>query len=416
MVSNMMGIKADFLYKNLTRIVVEKDTSVFRTLPSRKLIPELLMHMTETIPNEIFEVNDDTAQLISRLQRLAGHLNSNFTGNDTYPFTIQRICEVCYHPLKYFKTHELAKFVNALERCCLVSSSLENDSQAPCENVGDAGDVSLKRICWVNESEEKGLAAFLREIETTVSVNFGYENEDDDDDIMNPAEGIDPTPYANDAEDDDEEDGDYVAGEEVKDEDEDEDDDEDEDEDEESDDGGSDDDHDDDEEEAVIHTGEHNSDDTQELYVSTETIETSRARTRGLRDTMSIDRRETVVEGAGAFEEEESTSEDDDPDTNDVIRKRKPTEMDVYEYEEKEQARITTPKKQRGVNTTATATLAHSPLFTQGSAVQSASLEQQISMLVSPSSVTASESNKITPISGEYLEKTSPLANKSGKR
>ncbi|SCU78433.1 LAFA_0A06568g1_1 [Lachancea sp. 'fantastica'] len=407
--SNMMGIKADFLYKNLTRIVVEKDTSVFQTLPSRKLIPELLGHMTETIPKEIFEVQDDTSQLIERLQRLASHLNSRFTGNDTYPFTIQRICEVCYHPLKYFKTHELAKFVNALERCCLVSSSLENESHAPCEKNGsDTGDVSLKRIAWVNESEEKGLATFLREIEATVCVNFGYENDDDEDDDMNHSEQIGTAYVNNEAEDDDEEDGDYIAEEELKD-----------DEDDEDEEDGEDDedqefDEDDDGSDSENGLDEKMPNSQKATTEDTETTDTTHARTKGLRDAMSIDRREPVVEGAGALEEEDSTSEDDDLDAKDVFRKRKPTEMDVYDYEEKEEASITTPKKQRAINPTTT--LAHSPMFAQGSAVQSASLEQQISMLVSPSSVSSSENKKITAISGEYLEKTSPLANKSGKR
>ncbi|SCU77638.1 LAME_0A01772g1_1 [Lachancea meyersii CBS 8951] len=402
----MMGIKADHLYRNLTAIVVEKDASIFRTLAAKELIPELLVHMTETIPNDIFETDNETLHLVKRLQRLAQHLNSSFTENDTYPFTIQRICEVCYHPLKYFKTHELAKFVNALERCCLVSSCLKTEAQTSCENVGDAGDVSLKRIPWVEENDEKGLAAFLREIESTVSVNFGYENDDDDDDdVTNHADGADvDRAYVNrddegEEEEEEEEDGDYVAEEDDKDDD------------------------DDDDDEEYDQDEDIDGEEVQEEIEEAEKInergqidsEVSRTRTTGLRDAMAIDGRRNAHEGAGTFEEEESTSEDDDLDVNDVIRKRKPTEMDVYENEEIEVSKTTTPKKQKAA-VTATATLARSPLFSQGSAVQSASLEQQISMLISPNPMTPSDSEKIIPIANEHLEESSPLANKSGKR
>lgn len=389
-----MGMRSESLYRNLTSIVAEKDVSVLTKLEPRELMPELLTHMTETIPKEIFETTEDISEFLERLKAIGNHLNTQFVANHSYPFTIQRICEICYHPLKYFKTHEVGKFVNALEKCCLVRSSLNVDGETTCDAVNDGGDLSLSKIPWVTAEEEKTLSSFLRDVEAMVSVNFGYENDEEED-------GADDADHARNmamgnaygSEEDDDEDGDYVC--EVEQEDEDEEIDGEEDQDEEEEDEENEDEEEEEEEEKV---------DDEEKRQS-----------KNLVDSKSIDGEQS----AGAVDEEETTSEDEDPDAPDALRKRRQTEFDDYDYDDEPGTENTTPKKKRA-GLAPSASLAESPLFLQGTAVQTPSLEQQVSMLISPSTTIQTETCKITAVTDtdgrSAADESSPLSNKSGRR
>ncbi|CAR23127.1 Psy4p [Lachancea thermotolerans CBS 6340] len=378
----MMGIRSDFLYQSLTLMVVEKDASVLRKVEPQQLIPELLVHMTDTIPHEIFQTGSDTESLVARLKFMGEHLTSQFANNHVYPFTMHRICEVCFHPLKYFKTHELGKFVNALEKCCLVSSPLEEESETACEDVSDAGNVSLSKIPWVTQVDEKDLASFLREIEATVSANFGYEQDDDEGEE---GDGLDISRNSDvqhnllddDDDDDDEDDEDY------------------------SDDLN-------DEEDAGSGGGE-----DEEIIVE-EQIEEDESYSDDETSNGSNEHR-GEIEGAGAIDEGETTSEDEDTETSDALRKRKTTELDDFGERDSEVFPVNTTPKKKKHGLAGDASLAESPLFAQGTAVQSKSVEHQVSVLISPSTAIPPQPDKVAAVTDDGNE-TSPLSYKSSRR
>ncbi|GAX69515.1 regulatory subunit of protein phosphatase PP4 [Saccharomyces cerevisiae] len=145
--NNMMGIKSISLYELLSDVVKQGDKTRLVTAGPEQVLPDLIRHITETIPFDLFinlknEMND-ARNLVTRLNWLGKFLNDNFLQNHTFPFTILRICELCYDPFKYYKINELEKFVNALEKCCM-------------------------------------LAPFIREIDSIMSVNLGYDDEDEE--------------------------------------------------------------------------------------------------------------------------------------------------------------------------------------------------------------------------------------------
>ncbi|CUS24774.1 LAQU0S19e01332g1_1 [Lachancea quebecensis] len=375
-----MGIRSEFLYQNLTLMIVEKDVSVLRRVEPQQLIPELLVHMTDTIPHEIFQSSPDTEALVARLKFIGDHLSSQFANNHAYPFTMHRICEVCFHPLKYFKTHELGKFVNALEKCCLVSSPLEEESETACEDVGDAGNVSLSKIPWVTQADERNLASFLREIEATVSANFGYEQDDEEGEE---GDGLDVSRDSNvqhnlidDDDDDDDDDEDY------------------------SDDL-------DDEEDAGSGGGE------DEEVIVEEKIEEQESYMDG-KSSNDSDEPRGEIEGAGAIDEEETTSEDEDTETCDALRKRKTAELDDSDERDHDVFPVNTTPKKKKHGLAAAASLAESPLFAQGSAVQSKSAEHQTSVLISPSTAMPPQPDKVAAVTNDGTE-TSPLSYKSSR-
>lgn len=187
-----MGIKSKRLYSLLTRIVIDKDLAVFTELPSSEFIPELSEHFSKTIPKEIFDFSEGRHKpLLDRLSELSNHLHLKFEERDKYPFTIQRICELSYHPLQYFPIHNLEKFVTAMEKCCLVDTDWSFKVGNDFSNTDPMEDVSLIPIDWLDSEEtyDKSLPSLLARIDSIVAVNFGYEdfdddNEDDRDDNM----------------------------------------------------------------------------------------------------------------------------------------------------------------------------------------------------------------------------------------
>lgn len=178
-----MGIKSRHLYDRLTKIVIDKDLSAFNEISPSQLIPQLSEHFSITIPKEIFNYNEDQEEdLLHRLKELSRYLVVKFAKRDKYPFTIQRICELSYHPLQYFPVHSLQKFVSAMEKCCLVNTDWTPRLGKECPNTNPMEDVSLIPIEWIrtNKEDEKSLQAFISKIETIVAVNFGYDDFDDD--------------------------------------------------------------------------------------------------------------------------------------------------------------------------------------------------------------------------------------------
>lgn len=194
--NNMMGIKSINLYELLSDVVKQGDKTRLVTAGPEQVLPDLIRHITETIPFDLFinlknEMND-ARNLVTRLNWLGKFLNVNFLQNHTFPFTILRICELCYDPFKYYKINELEKFVNALEKCCMVTSSWqvfdkthgekqEDDKEKDISFIKNQEDVSLMKIPWMTENNTRALAPFIREIDSIMSVNLGYDDEDEED-------------------------------------------------------------------------------------------------------------------------------------------------------------------------------------------------------------------------------------------
>ncbi|CAD6597623.1 CEI_1a_G0001390.mRNA.1.CDS.1 [Saccharomyces cerevisiae] len=194
--NNMMGIKSISLYELLSDVVKQGDKTRLVTAGPEQVLPDLIRHITETIPFDLFinlknEMND-AENLVTRLNWLGKFLNDNFLHNHTFPFTILRICELCYDPFKYYKINELEKFVNALEKCCMVTSSWqvfdktygekqEDDKEKDISFIKNQEDVSLMKIPWMTENNTRELAPFIREIDSIMSVNLGYDDEDEED-------------------------------------------------------------------------------------------------------------------------------------------------------------------------------------------------------------------------------------------
>ncbi|SCU83789.1 LAMI_0C04676g1_1 [Lachancea mirantina] len=306
-----MGIKSIVLNEKLTNLVVDGNLSVLRTTAAEQLLPELILHLTQTIPDEIFDTNEDILELKARLAKAGKYLDSHFVKAKKYPFTMQRLCELSYHPLKYFHRHELQKFVAALEKCCFVFSFWEADDGTELDENDDTGEVALSKIGWLDTREEKRIAPFLREVESIISTNFGYGNDEGDEDGSRGNDRQEFYDYGEQDDDDDDDDQDYV-----------------------DDDG-------DPEDEA---------------------------------DGVEMD-------------DESTTSEDEEEsDTQDGLRKRKPQELDDYDYENSaETTGDATPKKLRiGAELEIQGTIAGSPGNRNRSELASVSLEQQISVLISP--------------------------------
>ncbi|EHN03757.1 Psy4p [Saccharomyces cerevisiae x Saccharomyces kudriavzevii VIN7] len=193
---NMMGIKSTNLYELLNDVVKQGDKTRLIMAGPEQVLPDLIRHITDTIPFDLF-INlknglSDARSLVTRLNCLGKFLNDNFLQKGIFPFTILRICELCYDPFKYYKINELEKFVNALEKCCLVTSSWQElektDDNKKEENNGkdinsikNQEDVSLMKIPWITEESTSELNPFIREIDSIMSVNLGYDDEEEED-------------------------------------------------------------------------------------------------------------------------------------------------------------------------------------------------------------------------------------------
>ena len=213
--NNMNGIKSEKLYDFLQTISTCKTNALnnFKDILPKELLPLLLEHLLVTIPNELFLKNSVQDQ--ERLQIINSWMTEKFLKLDLFPFTILRICQLCYDPFKYFKINELTKFVNAIEKCCVVTSALDiNDDKDPevknndktqkgshkynsakannnsddnNTSITDSGnndeDVSLVKIPWIDEVEaDPEFPQFLKDIDSIMSVNFGYDDGEDDED------------------------------------------------------------------------------------------------------------------------------------------------------------------------------------------------------------------------------------------
>lgn len=303
--TNMMGIRSKKLYKLLKIVVETGDCGPLSDNDPAEVLGEIIERITVNIPEDAFSVTEPSEEyqrLKDILVEIGDHLKKTFQEKGTYPFTILRICELCYDPLKYFRVYELEKFVNAIRACCLVETSwnlfedcpsqrgARNNNSTLANGDSDQEDVSLTKIPWISEQDEKSLVPFIKEIEGVMSVNFGFEDDDDDDDDENM--GVELNKFGGSEGSNAGVNGDFVIEEYYEDEP-----------------GGEDDDDDDDDD---------------------------------------------YVEGAQSDEEEQDgdDSEDDDADSvsdsgDNAQRKRKTMELDDYEYVEKstQRSRLRTPKK-----------------------------------------------------------------------
>lgn len=192
--TNMMGIRSKRLYNLLKTIVDSGDCSVLNENDAKEVLGEIIERITVNIPEDAFRVMgaEERERLKYRLAEIREYLRKNFQAKGTFPFTILRICELCYDPLKYFKVFELEKFVNAISACCFVETSWklfeelpgERSARAVINGESDQEDVSLTKIPWIDEETEKKLVPFIKEIDSVMSVNFGFEDDDEEDENM----------------------------------------------------------------------------------------------------------------------------------------------------------------------------------------------------------------------------------------
>ncbi|KTB22617.1 Serine/threonine-protein phosphatase 4 regulatory subunit 2 [Nakaseomyces glabratus] len=218
---HMNGIKSKYLYDILKGIVREKNYDVLETINVSEFLAELLDHMVNTIPNELFQTkvnngrhtvgrkedseeneeavygtdiddaNDVHTRQLDDLKRISTHLTTNFKDKSQLPFTIVRICELCFDPFHYFKTYELDKFVNALQKCCLVRGAWRryelkdvrelSNSQSDKEHIDcDQNDVALSKIPWLDEK-----MAVKEDANTTRNELMNVSNNSDDSSLQN---------------------------------------------------------------------------------------------------------------------------------------------------------------------------------------------------------------------------------------
>ncbi|AAS50918.2 ABR147Cp [Eremothecium gossypii ATCC 10895] len=182
-----LGIKCASLHEELTQIVIDQDVGPLQRVPASEFLARLVEHMGQTIPREVFGAEAETGTRdLERLGAIVAYIDENFAAQNVLPFTIQRICELCYHPLHYFRVGELRKFVNALEKVCYVRSSWSAGYGAvpsPAEGTPTreaSVDVSMSKIPWLPDDGGRDLRQFIEKIESIVSVNFGYEDDEDE--------------------------------------------------------------------------------------------------------------------------------------------------------------------------------------------------------------------------------------------
>lgn len=313
--TNMMGIRSKSLFEILKRIVVHGEFDVLNESEPDEVLGEIIEHITVSIPEGIFRTmendgNKEFGRLKGELSALGDYLRDQFQIKKVYPFTIVRICELCYDPFKYFKVYELGKFVSAMTSCCLVKTSWSSTgasikatkNQTNFSNgESDQEDVSLTKIPWIDEETEKELVPFIKEIDSIMGANLGFEDSDEDENMdveINDLEG------RNESED-------FIIEGYYED----------------------------------APGGDDDSDDDDDDY----------------------------VEGAQSEEDDDDSEDEEDRATSNG--KRKPTEVDDYEYIEKTRrnTRVTTPKKLKAQSAEE-----------QRPDVQMSSLEQQVSILISP--------------------------------
>ncbi|GMM58960.1 Psy4 protein [Maudiozyma humilis] len=202
---HMHGIKSEALYAFLQKVALgagkadeaqdDQCMALFRDTAVADVLGPLLEHVQITIPSELFLRSSAADQ--ERIAHVCASLRDNFLQTDRYPFTIRRICELCFDPFRYFRPSELTKFVNALEKCCLVTTALDTSEASPDPEdhkkvelpcTDDDEDVSLVRIPWLDDSGTKvgpKFLRFLKEIDGIMSENFQLDaDEEDEEDDM----------------------------------------------------------------------------------------------------------------------------------------------------------------------------------------------------------------------------------------
>ncbi|CCD26948.1 Psy4p NDAI_0J00560 [Naumovozyma dairenensis CBS 421] len=199
-IHNMMGIKSRRLYEYLNDILITKKVKLSNSsnepIPFDLLINDFIPHMIDVTPNESFiNSNEENIESIRRLKEMGENLIDKFFNNEKLPFTIMRIFELCFDPFKYFKVNELVKYVNALEKCCYVDSCLtlasssssstnteerRDEEESNGNTIGEDGDASLVKIPWITEKDMGQLLPIVKEIDVIMNVEFDDDDEDDD--------------------------------------------------------------------------------------------------------------------------------------------------------------------------------------------------------------------------------------------
>ena len=250
-----MDSKKDTLFAWLRNAVENKDPKIFETV-DQPILDALFLYMKDSIPNDIFLVSTtDKMQnpLLLKYTNDINLLNDKFFKRWKVPFTIRRICELVYDPMKYFQRDQFIKFVNSLEKCIYVESDYDYELRQGLNQLVDQTrssssssslshnatatttinkDISMSQIPFLlKDGGDGGIGGdevselrikreyneFLREIDSVMSVNYEYE---DDEDMEEPVGDITRNELEYDEEEED--DDDYVEGETSSDDDEDE--------------------------------------------------------------------------------------------------------------------------------------------------------------------------------------------------
>lgn len=213
-----------------------------------ELLDQFNKYFKDTIPTTVFKSCTPEQQKTINTQWQS--LQDNFITKGHLPFTMQRICELIFDPLKYFQPTELNKYIHAMDKCINVVSIYEFDinskvhtllygiasntnkesSLLDCDTLNTNGDgsnitddVSMSKIPFLQNNDDelkirKEYNEFLREIDSVMSINYEYDDEDDEDYIEENTHDLNENNRSLDE--------DYIEGDEDEDMDDDEDDDE----------------------------------------------------------------------------------------------------------------------------------------------------------------------------------------------
>lgn len=229
--------KKTALFDWLRNVVGDKYSNTFETV-DQSILDSLVLYMKDSIPNDVFLITADKTQDPSvEYNNDIDLLNEKFFKRGKVPFTMRRICELVYDPLEYFQQDQFIKFVHSLKKCVYVDSDydfelkqnfnhlIDQNQPSSCPsslspNTGLANkEISMSQIPFISRGDEDDISElkikrdyneFLREIDSVMSVNLEYDEEEDMNEDMEMTVGDINQNGLEFDEDDEEEDEDYV--------------------------------------------------------------------------------------------------------------------------------------------------------------------------------------------------------------
>lgn len=196
----------DILFDWLRTIVEDKYPNTFETV-EQSIFDSLLLYMKDSIPNDVFLITTDKIQnSLIEYNNDINILNEKFFKRGKVPFTIRRVCELVYDPLKYVQQDQFTKFVNALKKCIYVESDYDFELKQNFNHLVDQNqlslcpsslspnislankEISMSQIPFMPKENGDSISElkikreyneFLKEIDSVMSVNYEYDEEED---------------------------------------------------------------------------------------------------------------------------------------------------------------------------------------------------------------------------------------------